>query len=174
MELKTQRKVKNLNDTNKIREALTGLKFIFPVQRINMAQTQKTLYGGRQKGFSYLCIWKSLLHMFGSINKLLIHFNVTASTLMGITVITALRTGCRWPYIKTMGFFFLLLTCINMDLSECHNPLILWHTKASCQVAKNIIWKYVNTCQLSLKKIYMISIRSQNTNDLNKKGKTDN
>lgn len=56
MELKTQRKVKNLNDTNKIGEALTGLKFIFPVQRINMAQTQKTLYGGRQKGFSYLCI----------------------------------------------------------------------------------------------------------------------
>ena len=43
MELKTQRKVKNLNDTNKIGEALTGLKFIFPVQRINMAQTQITL-----------------------------------------------------------------------------------------------------------------------------------
>lgn len=43
MELKTQREVKNLNDTNKIGEVLTGLKFIFPVQRINMAQTQITL-----------------------------------------------------------------------------------------------------------------------------------
>ena len=51
MELKTQRKVKNLNDTNKVGEALTGLKFIFPVQRINMAQTQKTLYRGEAKRF---------------------------------------------------------------------------------------------------------------------------
>ena len=75
----------------------------------------------------FLCIWKSLLHMFGSVYKLFIFisFSISASTLMGFTVITALRTSSRWPRSRSWAsqLFFLFLFSVgrlvfNKDAKE--------------------------------------------------------
>lgn len=80
----------NINLQNH-QKSYARMVFTLSVQRTNGTY----LYVSQRR--PHLCVRQALLHVLVSIDELLIHFNVTGSTLMSVTVITTLRTCCRGP-----------------------------------------------------------------------------